>query len=235
MPPRSDLSLSAQHDDEPTASRTSGRRRLSYVALLLVVVLLVLRAAVLPAFVVPSGSMEPTLLPGDRVLVLRLPGWAGGGAVHRGDVVVFDGRRAFLDRTDGTPVQRLGREVASFLGIGAGTDYVKRVVGLPGDRVRCCDASGRLVVDGVPVDEPYLFPGDRASEVGFDVVVPPGRVWVMGDHRRVSTDSRGYLGAPGGGMVPLDDVVGQVVVRYWPPGRAGTPGGPGPLSTVPTP
>ncbi|GAA1890151.1 signal peptidase I [Lapillicoccus jejuensis] len=212
--------------------RSSGRRRLPYVALVVLLVLLVARAAVLPAFVVPSGSMEPTLQPGDRVLVLRLPGGAGAG-LHRGDVVVFDGRRAFLDQPDGTPLQRLGREVASFLGVGAGTDYVKRVVGLPGDRVRCCDSAGRLVVDGVPVDEPYLFPGDRPSEVGFDVAVPPGRVWVMGDHRRVSTDSRGYLGAPGGGLVPLDDVVGQVVVRYWPPGRAGTTGGPGPLSDVP--
>ncbi len=130
----------------------------------------------LPAFVVPSGSMEPTLRPGDRILVERLPAWAGGSALHRGDVVVLDGRRAFLDQPDGTPLQQVGREVASFLGIGAGTDYVKRVVGLPGDRVRCCDSAGRLVVDGTPVDEPYSSPATGPARSPSTSPSPRARV-----------------------------------------------------------
>ncbi|MDQ2756408.1 MAG: signal peptidase I [Actinomycetota bacterium] len=212
-------------------------RRLRWWHLLVpaVVVLVLVRSLLVQTFSVPTGSMQETIAPGDRVLVSRL---VRGGDVHRGDVVVFDGRHAFLGEGDGGPAARLGRAVVGALTLDSGTDYVKRVVGLPGDRVTCCTTSGqagRLAVNGVPVTEPYLFPGDAPSDVTFDVVVPPGAIWVMGDHRSASADSRSYLGQPGGGMVDLGDVVGQVTVRYWPLGRLGSLGGPGPLSTVPAP
>lgn len=184
-----------------------------WVAALAALVLVLLRVFVVQSFSVPSGSMEPTIDPGDRLLVSRLD----RSDVRRGDVVVFDGTRAFgPDPVSGT------------------TDYVKRVIGMPGDRVVCCAAAGRLTVNGVALDEPYLYPGDRPSDLTFDIVVPAGRLWVMGDHRSASTDSRAYLGRPGGGGVPMGDVIGQVWVRYWPPDRLGSlvdGAGPG----VPTP
>jgi signal peptidase I len=200
---------------------------------LAVVVMLLVRAFFVQSFSVPSGSMEPTIQPGDRLLASRL---VRGDSVHRGDIVVFDGARAF---GDGEPsasgvLPQVLRVAASVLSIDTGTDYVKRVVGVPGDEVVCCDPAGRLVVNRVAVDEPYLFPGDAPSDLTFDVLVPDGRIWVMGDHRSDSSDSRSYLGHAGGGMVGLDDVIGQATVRYWPLGRLGSLGGAGALSTVPS-
>jgi signal peptidase I len=200
-----------------------------------VVLVILLRAFMVQSFSVPSGSMEPTIEPGDRILANRL---VGGDDVRRGDIVVFDGTEAF-PVSGGEPssgaLATLGRTLAGLLTLDTGTDYVKRVIGLPGDRVTCCDGSGRVEVNGVRVDEPYLMPGDRPSDLTFDVVVPSGHLWVMGDHRSASGDSRSYLGRPGGGMVPLGEVIGQATVRYWPPGRLGSLGGPGPVSTVPSP
>ncbi|MGN6754348.1 MAG: signal peptidase I [Intrasporangium sp.] len=186
---------------------------------------IVVRAFFLAPFSIPTGSMEPTLEVGDRILVTRL---GTPQDVGRGDVVVFDASTAFNLHED-TPglLQRVVDAIGSIVGQGPDTDYVKRVIGLPGDHVRCCSEHGRLVVNGVTVDEPYLFPGDAPSATTFDVTLPADRYWVMGDHRSASADSRSQLGAPGGGMVPGEDIIGQVWVRYWPPGRIGT------LSQVP--
>ena len=205
-----------------------------YVVLGVVLVIL-LRAFVVQSFSVPSGSMEPTIEPGDRILANRL---VRGDDVHRGDIVVFDGTEAFPVSGAAPPSGGLAtglRTLAGLLSFDTGTDYVKRVIGLPGDRVTCCDAQGRVRVNGVGVDEPYVMPGDAPSDLTFDVVVPAGHLWVMGDHRSASGDSRSYLGRPGGGMVPMDAVIGQATVRYWPPGRLGSLGSPGPVSTVPSP
>jgi signal peptidase I len=205
-----------------------------YVVLGVVLVIL-LRAFVVQSFSVPSGSMEPTIEPGDRILANRL---VRRDDVHRGDIVVFDGTEAFPVSGSEPPSGAIAtglRALAGLLTVDTGTDYVKRVIGLPGDRVTCCDAQGRVQVNGVGVDEPYLMPGVAPSDLTFDVVVPEGHLWVMGDHRSASGDSRSYLGRPGGGMVPGDAVIGQATVRYWPPGRLGSLGGPGPLSTVPSP
>jgi signal peptidase I len=179
-------------------------RDLAVVVVLVVVATLLVRAYVVAPFAIPSGSMENTLRPGDRVLVDRLSlHWR---AVHRGDVVVFDGTEAF-----------------GSLDHGGTTDYVKRVIGLPGDRVACCDAAGRVTVNGVPLDEShYLYPGDAPSRVRFDVRVPPGDLWVMGDHRATSLDSRAHLGDPGGGFVPESRLIGRVLVVVWPWHRVGT-------------
>jgi signal peptidase I len=181
----------------------------------------VVRVLVAQAFVVPSASMEPGLHGGDRVLVSRLDRALGG--IRRGDVIVFDGDGVFDAPADPprTALAAAGRAVAAAFGLPIGEhDYVKRVIGLPGERVVCCDAAGRITVDGVPLDEPYLAPGTRVSATTFDLRVPVGRYWVMGDNREDSGDSRAHLSDPGGGTVPEDHVVGRVVSVWWPWGRA---------------
>jgi signal peptidase I len=175
--------------------------------LLLTVVVIatsLVRSYVVAPFSIPSGSMENTLQVGDRILVDRVS--YRFTDVERGDVVVFDGTDTF------------GR-----LGEGTGeTDYVKRVIGLPGDHVVCCDGGGRITVNGTALPEQsYLHPGDDPSELRFDVEVPAGRLWLMGDHRADSLDSRAHLGAPGGGTVSLDRVIGRVMVVVWPLNRVG--------------
>jgi signal peptidase I len=202
----------------PSAVPGRSLRWLVPPAVLLLAVILV-RAFLLVPYSIPSGSMEPTLQVGDRILVDRT---VEPDELRRGDIVVFDAEAAFdLD----PPAEGLGGRLLDVLGAlvghGPDTDYVKRVIGLPGDRVTCCDDHGRLEINGTPLDEPYLHPGDEPAQVPFDIAVPEGRFWVMGDHRSASSDSRAHLGAPGGGTVPGKDIIGQVRVRYWPFDRGG--------------
>jgi signal peptidase I len=187
------------------------------VAALLVT--LVVRTFLVQAFYIPSGSMEPTLMVGDRVLVSKLAYRVGD--IQRGDVIVFDGTDSFAGSGEVEPahglVAKTVRGIGSFFGVSASEkDFTKRVIGLPGDHVVCCDAAGRVSVNGVGLEEPYVMEGDAPSASPFDVVVPPGRLWVMGDHRSDSADSRSHLGDPGGGTVPVDRVIGKVVLRFWP-------------------
>lgn len=204
----------------PSAVQGRSLRWLVPPAVVLIVVVLV-RAFLYTPFSIPSGSMEPTLQVGDRILVDRT---VEPEDLRRGDLIVFDAAAAFgVKEPDAGPGERLLDVLGSLVGRGPETDYVKRIIGLPGDRVVCCD-DDRLVVNGEPLEEPYLFPGDRASDIDFDIVVPDGRYWVMGDHRSASSDSRAHLGAPGGGTVPSDDIIGQVRVRYWPFNRGGSIG-----------
>lgn len=176
----------------------------------------VIRAFWLDVYFIPSASMEPLFREGDRIVVSRTG--LETAALRRGDVVVFDGRGSFAPLNSGKgPVPDVLNGAAHWLGLaGSEYTYVKRVIGLPGDEVMCCHASGRLAVNGQPVDEPYLYPGDAPSQQPFSVTVPPGRLWLMGDHRSMSADSRSLLGAPGGGMVPLERVVGRPVQIIWP-------------------
>jgi signal peptidase I len=202
--------------------------------------MMLVRGLLVESFYIPSGSMEPTLRPGDRILINKI---GGASSLQRGDLVVFDGTGIFAEPSarpgsdQRSAVGRIIGSIASRLSIHLNeSDYVKRVVGLPGDHVACCDARGLLTVNDVAVDEPYLYPGDKPSALIFHVTVAAGRIWVMGDHRSDSADSRAHLGDPGGGMVPLDDVIGRAGLIYWPPSRVGvlpepTPGEP--KSTVP--
>ncbi|CAL9572546.1 signal peptidase I [Streptomyces sp. enrichment culture] len=171
--------------------------RATLTVLVGLVSLLLVHAFVAQPFQIPSGSMERGLRVGDRVLVNKLA-YRFGAEPQRGDVVVFDGRGSF----------------------GNG-HYIKRVVGVGGDRVVCCDREGRIEVNGRPVDEStFLYPGDRPSSVRFDVVVPVGRLFLLGDHRSASSDSRDHLGSPGGGMVAVGDVTGRAEAVVWPFGHA---------------
>jgi len=204
------------------------------------VLMMLVRGLFVESFYIPSKSMEPTLTPQDRILVNKI---GGASSLQRGDLVVFDGTHTFADPAGGlrsgqsSAVGRIMGSITSRLSIHLNeSDYVKRVVGLPGDHVVCCDARGLLTVNGIAAEEPYLYPGDKPSDLSFDATVPAERIWVMGDHRSDSADSRAHLGDPGGGMVPLDDVIGRAGMIYWPPSRVGilrAPASGAPVSPVP--
>jgi len=185
-------------------------------------VVLVITTFLVKPFSIPSGSMEDTLRIGDRVLVNRAVFHTRD--IERGDVIVFNGTDSFVPAGEAPTRNPISGAVAWFgqsLGLMApdSTDFVKRVIGVAGDHVTCCDAQGRIEVNGVPLDEEYLYPGDVPSLESFDVVVPEGKLWVMGDHRSNSADSRAHMGDPGGGFVPVDKVVGRAMMVLWPPGH----------------
>ena len=189
------------------------------MALLLAVVI---KTYAIQAFFIPSGSMENTLEINDRVLVNKLVYDVRG--IHRGDIVVFNGDGSWDPGpvpVDTNFVVKFADGFASMFGFGhPGDILIKRVIGLPGDHVACCDAQDRVTVNGIPLTEQsYLYPGDAPSESRFSITVPPGRLWVMGDHRLISDDSRDHLGDPGGGTIPESAVVGRAFVIIWPPSR----------------
>jgi signal peptidase I len=189
------------------------------------VVSILIKTFLVQAFFIPSGSMEPTLhgcpgCLGDRVLVNKLVNHTGG--IHRGDVVVFRDSAGWLPAAHpSTGLRALVRDGLEFVGLAPSStesDLIKRVIGVGGDTVE--GRGGRVYVNGVPLDEPYVLPGNRPTDIDFTVTVPTGKLWVMGDHRAASADSRAHQQGPGGGFVPVADVVGRAFVIVWPLGRA---------------
>ncbi|MCO6011694.1 signal peptidase I [Actinoallomurus purpureus] len=228
-------------DDEDSSGDGKGSRKKKQgsfwkeLPILIVVALalaMVIKAFAVQAFYIPSQSMENTLKVGDRVLVNKIVYHTRD--IKRGDVVVFNG----LDSWDpevqysqpSNPVSKVLRAIGSAFGVVPGEkDYIKRVIGVPGDHVVCCDAQGRVSVNGHPLEEtsylytdPVTHEQNKPSDARFKVTVPPGRLWVMGDHREVSYDSRGHLGDPGGGTIPESRVVGRAFVVVWPVTRVKT-------------
>jgi signal peptidase I len=201
-------------------------RDLPFLLGVALVISLLLKMFVVQSFYIPSPSMENTLLVSDRILVDKVSYRLHD--VRRGDVVVFNGADSFAPEVESRPasggVAKLLRGVAGWFGVAppGERDFVKRVIGIGGDRVACCDADGRITVNGVSLDERYLHPDDIPSSERFDVRVPRGKLWVMGDHRAVSQDSRAHLGDPGGGFVPADRVIGRAILVIWPLNRFST-------------
>jgi signal peptidase I len=222
--------------DPPTGVRRARQLPFWQEAILLVVtavlMAVVLKAFLVQAFYIPSGSMEPTMLVDDKILVQKVSYW--GGDVHRGDVVVFDDPGGWLgpgDTPPGSPVQT----ALSTIGLApTGGHLIKRVIGTGGDHVMCC-AAGRLQVNGVPVDEPYVLDRAATAATPFDVTVPAGRLWVMGDNRGNSYASPQHLDDPDHGFVAESGVVGRAWVRLWPLGRAGFVRGTSAFDEVPAP
>ena len=196
-------------------------RDLAIVVVAALVLTILLKAFVVQVFSIPSASMENTLLPGDRILVSKVV--YDFRSIQRGDIVVFSGAGSWDPPAPapGNWFARIWDDATSLVGIaGPDTDYVKRVIGVPGDHVACCDSKGQLTVNGVPLSESsYIYPGADPSEVRFSVTVPQGRLWVMGDNRADSDDSRYRMSDPGQGTIPESAVVGRAFLIVWPLSR----------------
>jgi signal peptidase I len=224
-------------------SAKSARRQRSFwreLPLLIIVALaiaLLIKTFVVQAFFIPSGSMENTLEIGDKIIVNKLV--YHFRSIQPGDIIVFDGAGSWTEAPASHPssdpivraydvtLKPLFESVAGLFGTAPGqTDFIKRVIGVPGDHVACCNAQGLVTVNGVPLHEQsYLHPGESPGEAPagysgrFAVTVPPGRLWVMGDNRAVSDDSRLRQNEPGRGTIPESAVVGRAFMIVWPPSR----------------
>lgn len=234
----------------PGKQHRSFLRELPFLVVIALVLALVIKHFLVQAFYIPSQSMEQTLLVGDRVLVNKVPFYYR--SPQRGEIVVFNGLDSFDDGVriapPSNPIAKALHKVSSTIGLGAPDekDYIKRVIGIPGDRVMCCDAAGRVVVtprngSPVPLDEPYVYENDSTDSKYFceatqkpgvngkqactpgslGVLVPTGRLWVMGDHRSDSADSRFHQTDAHRGTVPESKVVGRAFTIVYPFGRAG--------------
>ena len=220
-----------RHDDakglSPARRFRSVLRELGIVVAIAVVLSVLVKTFLFQAFFIPSGSMEPTLhgcigCQRDRVLVEKVSDRISG--IHRGDIVVFRDSSGWL--AEEAPVSSAPghiHDVLAFVGLvpsDAEGHLIKRVIGVGGDTVE--GRNGTVYVNGTALTEPYVFAGDRPSSTDFKVTVPAGELWVMGDHRDGSSDSRAHQQEAGHGFVPQGDVVGRAFLIVWPLNRVGT-------------
>jgi signal peptidase I len=195
-------------------------KELPVLVVVALVVSLLIKTFLVQFFYIPSGSMENTLQVKDRVAVNKLPFLSKD--INRGDVVVFRDPDNWLPQiTDYGTNKYVAKAKGALVAVGvlpnpAKQYLVKRVVGVAGDHIVCCTKSGNLTINDVEVTEPYIFDGNKPSEMTFDVTVPKGKLWVMGDHRSASADSRYHQEDINKGFVPLSRVTGRVVAIIWP-------------------
>ena len=195
-------------------------RELPIIVVSALIVSIVVKTFLLHFFFIPSGSMENTLQINDRIAVNKFG--ALFSEVKRGEVVVFRDPDNWLGQSqqsnDPKPIALIksGLITVGVLPDPAKQYLIKRVIGVGGDNVTCCDANDKLQVNGVSIDEPYIYNGDKPSETKFNVDVPQGFLWVMGDHRAASADSRYQPDSANSGMVPLSKVVGRATFIVWP-------------------
>jgi len=195
-------------------------KELPVLVVVALVVSLLIKTFVVQFFYIPSGSMENTLQIKDRVAVNKVPFISN--SISRGDVVVFRDPDDWLPEiVDYDTNKYVSKAKSALVAVGvlpnpAKQYLVKRVVGVAGDHIVCCTKSGNLTINDVEVTEPYIFAGNKPSEMKFDVTVPEGKLWVMGDHRGASADSRYHQEDINKGFVPLSRVTGRVVAVIWP-------------------
>lgn len=206
-----------RHARERSGNSTwRGIREFVVIIVIALIISAFVRAFLVQAFYVPSSSMEMTLVPNDRIVASRITTRIAG--VDRGEVLVFRDPGGWLPEPGAAPggVRGAVNSVLTFIGLlpsDSGSDLVKRVIGIAGDTIACCDVEGRIVLNGVPLDESYVQ--GPTDQVRFDVVVPPDSMFVMGDNRGDSRDSRYHLDVAGG-AVPISSAVGRVVLVVWP-------------------
>jgi signal peptidase I len=215
----------------PAPRRSSVLRETAIIVVAALVLSWLIKTFLVQAFYIPSESMEDTLQIGDRVMVSRLvPSHLD---VHRGDVIVFKDPGNWLpaqEKPDHGPVGNAVVDALTFVGLrpnDAVGHLIKRVIGMPGDTVACAGPGKPVTVNGVAIDEPYIKPGSEPSQDAFNEKVPAGMLFVMGDNRQDSSDSRYNTGKKGGGFVPMDDVVGTAFIKVWPLSDAGLMRNPG--------
>lgn len=231
--------MTAEHAGRRPRKRSGGFfggiKEILIIVAIAIVVSFVIRTFFFRAFLIPSGSMENTLLINDRIFVNLIVD--SQDQLDRGDVVVFEDHLGWLPPAESDPNPLL--QALEFVGLYPSSSeqhLVKRIIGMPGDHVTVDPESRQLVVNGTTIDEPYLHPEANGSDIDFDVTVPEGQMWVMGDHRNASGDSRAHMDGPNDGFVNIDDVVGRAEVIAWPVDRWGSAGSDDePFEQVPEP
>jgi len=200
-------------------AKGSSLRELPILIISALVLSIIVKTFFIQFFYIPSGSMENTLQVNDRVGVNKFG--ALFSDIKRGEVVVFRDPANWLSPNydDSSGIRKVIKDSLVFVGVlpDPSKQYlIKRVIGVGGDKVRCCGKDGRIEVNGVSINEPYIYEGDKPSDSEFEVEVPQGFIWVMGDHRGASADSRFHTDDPNKGMVALDKVTGRATFIIWP-------------------